>query len=67
MLRRNYKQLNRVLSSIQLLRVLLTNGKYENKRLCFQLENERKLIELNSSLKPLVNFWRVRLSQGIVS
>ena len=67
MLRRNYKQLNRVLSSIQLLRVLLTNGKYENKRLCSQLENERKLIELNSSLKPLVNFWTVRLSQGIVS
>ena len=31
-------------------RVILTNGKYENKRLCSQLENKRKLIELNSSL-----------------
>ena len=50
MLRRNYKQLNRVLSSIQLLRVISANEKYENKQLCSQFENERKLIELNSSL-----------------
>jgi len=46
LLRKNYKQL--IQHSVT--RVILTNGKYENKQLCSQLEDERELIELTSSL-----------------